>query len=112
MAKATEHTAAELPSHALDEVPATLGGLADAMLTLRSREEMLRFLRDLCTAPELAAFAHRWEIVNLLEQRVPYLEISQRVGTSTTTVTRVAQWLRNGTGGYRVALDRLAKKRT
>ena len=112
MAKATEHTAAELPSHALDEVPATLGGLADAMLTLRSREEMLRFLRDLCTAPELEAFAHRWEIVNLLEQKVPYLEISHRVGTSTTTVTRVAQWLRNGTGGYRVALDRLAKKRT
>ena len=103
--------ATELPSHALDEVPATLGGLADAMLTLRSREELLRFLRDLCTAPELEALAHRWEIVNLLEQRVPYLEISSRVGTSTTTVTRVAQWLRNGTGGYRLALDRQAKKR-
>ena len=42
---------------------------------------------------------------------MPYLEIASRVGTSTTTVTRVAQWLRNGTGGYRLALDRLAKKR-
>jgi TrpR-related protein YerC/YecD len=103
--------APELPSHALDEVPATLGSLADAMLTLRSREELLRFLRDLCTAPELEALTHRWEIVNLLEQRVPYLEISSRVGTSTTTVTRVAQWFRNGTGGYRLALDRVAKKR-
>ena len=42
---------------------------------------------------------------------MPYLEIASRVGTSTTTVTRVAQWLRNGTGGYRLALDRLAEKR-
>ncbi len=103
--------AAELPSHALDEVPATLGSLADAMLTMRDRGEMLRFLRDLCTAPELEALAHRWEIANQLEQGVPYLEIASRVGTSTTTVTRVAQWLRNGTGGYRLALDRTAKKR-
>ena len=102
---------AELPSHALDEVPATLDSLADAMLTLRDRGELLRFLRDLCTAPELEALAHRWEIANLLEQGVPYLEIASRVGTSTTTVTRVAQWLRNGTGGYRLALDRVAKKR-
>lgn len=98
-------------SHVLDEVPSTLGGLADAMLTLRSREEMLRFLRDLCTATELEALAHRWEIANLLEQRVPYLEISRRVGTSTTTVTRVAQWLRGGTGGYRLALDRSHEQR-
>ena len=112
MAKKRIAPAPELPSHALDEVPATLGGLADAMLALENRGELLRFLRDLCTAPELEAFAHRWEIVNLLEQRVPYLEISNRVGTSTTTVTRVAQWLRNGTGGYRLALDRLAKKRS
>jgi TrpR-related protein YerC/YecD len=81
------------------------------MLTLRTREEMLRFLRDLCTAPELEALAHRWEIANLLQQGVPYLEISSRVGTSTTTVTRVAQWLRSGAGGYRLALDRAAKKR-
>ena len=102
---------AELPSHARDEVPATLGSLADAMLTLRDRGELLRFLRDLCTAPELEALAHRWEIANLLEQGMPYLEISSRVGTSTTTVTRVAQWLRNGAGGYRLALDRLAEKR-
>jgi argininosuccinate synthase len=36
------------------------------------------------------------------------IEIARQVGTSTTTVTRVAHWLRHGTGGYRVALDRTA----
>lgn len=88
-----------------------LGELADAVLALRSRDEVQRFLRDLCTLPELEALAHRWRTVELLEQGVSYLEIAERVPTSTATVTRVAQWLRHGTGGYRIALDRLHRKR-
>ena len=88
-----------------------LDELADALLVLRSRDEVQRFLRDLCTFPELEALAHRWQTVRLLEEGVPYLEIAARVPTSTATVTRVAQWLRHGTGGYRLALDRLKRKR-
>jgi len=88
-----------------------LGELADAVLALRSRDDVRRFLRDLCTLPELEALAHRWRTVELLEQGVSYLEIAERVPTSTATVTRVAQWLHNGTGGYRIALDRLHRKR-
>ena len=45
-----------------------------------------------------------------MDQGLPYLEIAQRTGASTTTVTRVAHWLRHGEGGYRLALDR-AKER-
>ena len=90
---------------------AGLDDLADALLVLRSRDEVRRFLRDLCTFPELEALAHRWQTVQLLEEGVPYLEIAGRVPTSTATVTRVAQWLRHGTGGYRIALDRLKRKR-
>jgi TrpR-related protein YerC/YecD len=81
------------------------------VLALRGPEEVRRFLRDLCTLPELEALAHRWQTVQLLEQGVPYLEIAERVPTSTATVTRVAQWLRHGTGGYRIALDRVHAKR-
>jgi TrpR-related protein YerC/YecD len=88
-----------------------LDGLADAVISLRTRDEAQRFLRDLCTFPELEALVHRWQTVQLLEQNVPYLEIAQRVPTSTATVTRVAQWLRHGTGGYRIALDRAKRKR-
>ena len=40
---------------------------------------------------------------------MPYLEIAERVPTSTATVTRVAQWLRHGAGGYRLVLDRRGK---
>ena len=67
---------------------------------------MESFFRDLCTLSELEAMAHRWEVVQLLDQGLPYQEISRRTGASTTTVTRVAHWLRHGEGGYRAALDR------
>ena len=88
-----------------------LDDLADAVLLLQTRDEARRFLRDLCTLPELEALTHRWQTVQLLEQNVPYLEIAERVPTSTATVTRVAQWLRHGAGGYRIALDRAKKRR-
>src|SRR5712691_8085830 len=93
------------PAHEPEPIPG-LDELADAVLTLRTRDEAQRFLRDLCTLAELEALAHRWQIVRLLEAKLPYVEIAKRVHTSTATVTRVAQWLRHGTGGYAVALAR------
>ncbi|MCZ7588176.1 MAG: YerC/YecD family TrpR-related protein [Gaiella sp.] len=97
--------------HALDVDPIPgLPALAEAVTALRAPEEVTRFLRDLCTLPELEALAHRWQIVLLLEQGVPYVEIARRVPTSTATVTRVAQWLRHGTGGYGIALERLHRR--
>ena len=93
----------------MEQVPG-LRELAEALTSLRGPEDVTRFLRDLCTLPELEALAHRWQIVLLLEQGVPYVEIAERVPTSTATVTRVAQWLRHGTGGYRTALDRKQRR--
>ena len=94
---------------AVEPIPG-LEDLAEAVLSLRDKDEVRRFLRDLCTFPELEALAHRWQMVQLLEEGVPYVEIAERVPTSTATVTRVAQWLRHGTGGYRLALDRIHAK--
>ena len=86
--------------------------LADAILTLRSRSELERFLRDLCTVSELEAMAHRWEVARLVDRGLPYLEVASKTGASTTTVTRVAHWLRHGEGGYRLALDRMKNSTT
>ena len=102
----------DMNERAIEPVPG-LDDLAAAVLSLRNADEVTRFLRDLCTLPELEALAHRWQTVRLLEEKVSYVEIAERVPTSTATVTRVAQWLRHGTGGYRIALDRAkrAKRR-
>jgi TrpR-related protein YerC/YecD len=86
---------------------AGLDDVVDAMLTMRTPDELKRFLRDLCTLSELEALAHRWQTARLVDQGMAYHEIAHRVPTSTATVTRVAQWLRHGAGGYRLALERM-----
>ena len=83
-----------------------MSDLFEAILELEDADEVERFLRDLCTLSELQAMAHRWEVAKLVEQGLPYQEISRQTGASTTTVTRVAHWLRYGEGGYRLALER------
>jgi TrpR-related protein YerC/YecD len=87
-----------------------LDELSDAILSLKTQDEAKRFLRDLCTLAELEQLTHRWQIVRLLDEKVPYLEIAERVQTSTATVTRVAHWLRYGTGGYRSVLERSRRR--
>ena len=77
-----------------------------AVVSLRTKKEAERFLRDLCTMSELDALAHRWQVARLLDEGLPYLEVARRAHASTTTVTRVAQWLRRGEGGYELALKR------
>jgi TrpR-related protein YerC/YecD len=90
------------------EVIPGLDELADAFASLHTRDEYRRFLRDLCTLSELEALVHRWQIARLLDEgKLSYLEIAEEAGGSTATVTRVAQWLRGGTGGYLTALDRM-----
>lgn len=80
--------------------------LLDTILTLPDRSAAERFFRDLCTLRELHDLAQRWHVVRLLDRGMPYAEISRSTGASTATVTRIAQWLKHGTGGYREALER------
>jgi len=84
---------------------AQIDDLASTMKSFTDTDTLARFLRDLCTRGELEAMAQRWAVAQLVDQGVPYLEIAKRTGASTTTVTRVAQWVRRGEGGYRAALD-------
>ena len=83
--------------------------LLDALLALRTREEARAFLADLCTPAEIRAMAERWEVARLLDEgRLSYREIAEKAGASTTTVVRVARFLKDMPyRGYRVVLDRL-----
>jgi TrpR-related protein YerC/YecD len=83
--------------------------LFDAFLAVRSREEMKRFLEDLCTPAELRAFAERWRVARLLDRGgLSYREIADQAKASTTTVVRVARFLKEMPHqGYRLVLDRL-----
>jgi TrpR-related protein YerC/YecD len=85
--------------------------LLQAVVSLRTLDEAERFFRDLCTISELEAMAHRWQVAKLLDRGLPYLEVAKEAHASTTTVTRVAHWLRHGEGGYRLVLNRTKRRR-
>jgi TrpR-related protein YerC/YecD len=85
--------------------PAT-SDLLEAILALPDLAAAERFFRDLCTLKEIHDLAQRWQVVQLLDLGRHYGEISRETGASTATITRVAQWLHHGTGGYREALER------
>ncbi|MEQ1708380.1 MAG: YerC/YecD family TrpR-related protein [Terricaulis sp.] len=87
--------------------------LSDAILGLRTRVEAEAFLSDICTPAEVRALAERWLIAQLLDAgELSYREVAEQAGASTTTVTRVARFLREMPyNGYRRILDRLKAAR-
>jgi TrpR-related protein YerC/YecD len=99
---------AEGPSH--EWRTSETDDLFETILGLRTKDEAERFFRDLCTISELEALTHRWQAAKLLDEGRPYHEVATATGASTTTVTRVAHWLRRGEGGYRLALDRRKRR--
>jgi TrpR-related protein YerC/YecD len=92
---------------AADWRTANVEALFNTILRLDDRDEAARFFRDLCTLGELHDLAQRWAVVRLLDQGLHYAEISQLTGASSATITRIAQWLNHGEGGYRAMLDKL-----
>jgi len=83
--------------------------LADALLLIRSPAEARALLADLCTPAEIRTIAERWHIARLLDEgALTYREIHEATGVSTTTIVRVARFLRQeNNGGYRVLLNRI-----
>lgn len=88
-----------------------LKSLCLAIAALKTAEECAQFLEDLCTRSELKAMAERWEVARRVARGESYRKVSEATGASTTTVTRVAQWLNYGTGGYKMVLERLNAKK-
>lgn len=83
--------------------------LVKTLADVTTKQEVAAFLRDLLTMTEIEEFANRLEIARLLFNGHSYQEVADKTNVSTTTVTRVAQWLFNGAGGYLRALQRNKK---
>jgi TrpR-related protein YerC/YecD len=92
----------EASSHA--DTASRFDELVQAFARLREPQIVAAFLEDLCTAAELDAMGQRLQVARLVDEGIAYHEISRRTGASTATITRVAQWVRRGTGGYRAVL--------
>ena len=79
--------------------------LSKALLSLKTENEMLDFLRDVATLEELDALSSRWEVAQMIDKGIAYRTIAEKTGVSTATITRIAHWLRHGEGGYQATLD-------
>lgn len=81
--------------------------LCSALLTPETVAEMEQLLLDLCTPAEIRTLAERWHVARLLDgTKLSYREIHDATGVSTTTVVRVARFLREERNrGYRRAID-------
>ncbi len=83
----------------------------DAIMTLNTQTECLRFFEDVCTIKELTDMAKRLEAARMLKTGMNYSEVAEKTGMSTATISRVNKCLKYGDGGYATALDRLEKGR-
>ena len=81
--------------------------LFEAIKTLQGFEEYRSFFQDILTPAEFQAIKDRWTVAALLYEGYTYREINAISGVSITTVARVARFLSDGSGGYRIALERL-----
>ena len=78
-----------------------------AILALGSVEECYDFFEDICTIKEIKDMTQRLDTAVLLDRGMNYQHISEAVGVSTATISRVNKCLQYGSGGYRTALDRM-----
>ena len=85
-------------------------GLFRAILSLRSMEECYTFFEDVCTINEIQSLSQRFEVAKLLRERKTYLEIAERTGASTATISRVNRSLNYGNDGYDLAIQRIQEK--
>lgn len=84
--------------------------LFDAILTLQSREECYAFFEDLCTVNELLSLSQRFEVATMLREKKTYLEIADKTGASTATISRVNRSLTYGNDGYELVFERMKKE--
>ena len=117
-----------------------LNNLYEAILTLKTPEELHSFFSDLMSYNEMCSMLHRWQILLLIDQGKSYEEIikelsgspeSEESGSSSdarhgagrvrgkarsstkvssTTISRVKTCYINPDGGYRTALKRLNER--
>lgn len=82
--------------------------LVTALESIETKQDMQNFLIDLCTPAELRALSERWHVAQLLDEgEQSYRDINALTGVSTTTIGRVARFLKDEPHqGYRTVLDR------
>ena len=80
--------------------------LFEAILQLKNKEECYVFFEDVCTINELLSLSQRFEVASMLREQKTYLDIAEKTGASTATISRVNRSLNYGNDGYDMVFAR------
>ena len=81
------------------------------ILEMRTLDECYQLFEDLCTVHEIQAISQRLAVARMLLEKRTYIDIAERTGASTATISRVNRSLHYGSDGYKMALDRINQKK-
>ena len=81
--------------------------LFSAILSLKDKEECYTFFLFICTINELLSLSQRFEVAKMLREKKTYLEIAEKTGASTATISRVNRSLNYGNDGYDMVFARI-----
>ena len=84
--------------------------LFEAILSLRNKEECYTFFEDIATVNEILSLSQRFEVAGMLSEHRTYMEIAQKTGASTATISRVNRSLNYGNAGYDMVFSRIKKE--
>ena len=74
--------------------------LYENILKLKTVDECRKFFEDLCTVSEARAMEQRFDVAVYLQQGLVYLDILEKTGASSATISRVRRsMLEGGAGG-------------
>ena len=73
--------------------------LFETILKLKTPEECCKFFEDLCTPNELRAMEQRFDVAVYLQQGLVYLDILEKTGASSATISRVRRSMLDGGAG-------------
>ena len=73
--------------------------LYETILALKDVDECRRFFQDLCTPIELLSMEQRFDVAVYLQQGMVYLDILDKTGASSATISRVRRSMLDGGAG-------------
>ena len=86
--------------------------LFEAVLCLKDKDECYTFYEDVCTINEILSLSQRFEVAEMLCEKKTYLDISEKTGASTATISRVNRSLNYGNDGYDMVFKRMSKRKS
>lgn len=78
--------------------------LLNTVIKLKTLHRAQKFFRDLLTEAEIRELSNRWKVAQMLQKKIPFLQIAQATGMSPNTIARINKWRKKGLGGYRMLL--------